>query len=175
MYKKFIDTSPELFFVAYDDNFDIVGFCMGYYMENSFLYQEFIHENRGFIIFTSLLSLIRGNKYVWGKIFKFISEKINKSNWEIVTNKYDKLNNNEIGDLLSICVLPKYQGQGYSQQLMTSFLAAISKSGRKLCMLSVKCDNLVARRFYERNGFEVFRTRDSEGITYAKQLNLNGN
>jgi len=78
--------------------------------------------------------------------------------------------NNYRGDLLSVCVLPESRGKGYAQGMMEAYLAVMKANGRKLCLLSVKTCNLRARRYYERNGFEIYRTRGEDGLTYMKLL-----
>ena len=80
------------------------------------------------------------------------------------------MKNEERGDLLSVCVLPDCRGKGYAQGMMENYLDAMKKAGRKLCLLSVKKDNERAKQYYERNGFELYRTRGNEGLTYIKLL-----
>lgn len=96
--------------------------------------------------------------------------KPSQSDWTIVNDKYEHILNNQRGDLLSVCVIPEVRGKGYAQSMMEAYLAAMKKHGRKLCLLSVRTDNLRARRYYERNGFEIYRTRGEDGLTYMKLL-----
>lgn len=169
-YRKFLDKTPELFFVACDENSQIVGLCMGYYMDDDTHIAEFMQENRLGLIWKSTLKLLSGSQQVWKKISGTITCKFHKTEWIIINHKYEHIPNNEIGDLLSVCVLPEYRGQGYAQQLMDAFLSAMNRKGRKLCLLSVRTDNTPARKFYERNGFEVYRTLGSDVLTYIKPL-----
>lgn len=53
---------------------------------------------------------------------------------------------------------------------MESYLKALKINGRKICLLSVKQNNERAIRYYERNGFELYRTRGKEGYTFVKLL-----
>jgi len=173
-YEEYLDDVPELFHVACDEDGRIVGFCMGYYMDNDAQMQRFLHKNRLLIIWKTILLLISANRQAWHKVLSQIKHKPNISDWKIINTKYEHIKNNKRGDLLSVCVLPEYRGKCYAQQLMESFLAAMANSGKEICLLSVDTNNLPARKYYERNGFEVYRTRGCDGLTYVKPLNSNG-
>ena len=54
--------------------------------------------------------------------------------------------------------------------MMELYLKSMKEHGRKLCLLSVKQDNSRAIHYYERNGFELYRTRGNEGYTFIKVL-----
>lgn len=165
-----MNDNPELFVVADDENSGIVGFCMGYYMDKDDQMQNFLHKNRLRILWKTFLLLLIGNKQAWNKILSRLKHKPDISDWTIVNDKYENMKNEERGDLLSVCVLPDCRGKGYAQGMMENYLDAMKKAGRKLCLLSVKKDNERAKRYYERNGFELYRTRGNEGLTYIKLL-----
>lgn len=169
-YKEFIIDNPELFWVAEDENDGIVGFCMGYYMDKDSQIKNFMHKNRVAIAWKTLFLLLACNKYVWRKMIARIKHKPTINDWTIVNNKYESLDNTQRGDLLSVCVLPKYRSTGYAQKLMEAYLKSMKNNGRKICLLSVKQDNKRAIKYYERNGFELYRTRGNEGYTYIKLL-----
>ena len=169
-YKEFLDDNPELFVVVEDLNKSIVGFCMGYYMEKDDQMNNFIKHNRARVFYKTLKLLLSGNKPTWKKLRDRFRRKTADDMWIVVNNKYDCIKNNERGDLLSVCVLPECQGRGYAQELMNSYLSEMKKMGRKLCLLSVKKDNIRARKYYERNGFEIYRKRGNIGLTYMKLL-----
>lgn len=169
-YMEYMNDNPELFVVADDENSGIVGFCMGYYMDKDDQMQNFLHKNRLRILWKTFLLLLIGNKQAWNKILSRLKHKPDISDWTIVNDKYENMKNEERGDLLSVCVLPDCRGKGYAQGMMENYLDAMKKAGRKLCLLSVKKDNERAKRYYERNGFELYRTRGNEGLTYIKLL-----
>ena len=171
-YQEYLNDAPELFHVACDKDGRIIGFCMGYYMDNDAQMQRFLHKNKLSLIWKTILLLLSVNRPAWHKVISKLRR--TSAEWEIVNTKYECITNNKRGDLLSVCVLPEYRGRGYAQQLMESFLAAMKHSGREICLLSVDTDNMAARRYYERNGFEVYRTRGCDGLTYIKPLNVNG-
>lgn len=169
-YKEYMNDNPELFVVAEDEGSKIVGFCMGYYMDKDEQMQNFLRKNRLRVLWKTFLLLLIGNKQAWNKILSRLKHKPDISDWTIVNDKYESIKNEERGDLLSVCVLPECRGKGYAQGMMEHYLDAMKKAKRKLCLLSVKTDNKRARSYYERNGFELYRTRGEEGITYMKLL-----
>lgn len=165
-----MNDNPELFVVAVDEERGIVGFCMGYYLDKDDQMQNFLRNNRLKVMWKTLLLMLTCNKQTWSKMLARIKHKPSLSDWTIVNDKYETILNNQRGDLLSVCVLPDCRGKGYAQGMMERYLAAMKENGRKLCLLSVKTENQHARRFYERNGFELYRTRGSEALTYMKLL-----
>jgi len=169
-YKEFMEDNPELFVVADDEEKGIVGFCMGYYMDKDDQIQKFMRKNRIAIVWKTILLLVTGNTYVWKKIFSRLKHTPSVCDWTIVNEKYEHFGNDQRGDLLSVCVLPECRGKKYAQGLMELYLKQMKDSGRKICLLSVKQDNLRAIAFYERNGFELYRTRGTEGYTFIKVL-----
>lgn len=169
-YKEYLLDNPELFVVAEDENQRIVGFCMGYYMDKDDQMQNFMRKNRYRVAWKTVLLLLSGNKPTWKKILARLKHKPDVSDWTIVNDKYEHILNNQRGDLLSVCVLPECRGNGYAQGMMDLYLDSMKSHGRKLCLLSVLADNLRARRYYERNGFELYRKRGEVGLTYMKLL-----
>lgn len=169
-YQEYMDDNPELFLVAEDPQKGVVGFCMGYYMDKEEQMQNFMRHNKLMVIWKTGLLLLFGNKQTWNKVFGRLKHKPSIDDWIIVNDKYEAIQNNERGDLLSVCVLPDYRGKGYAQEMMEQYLTVMKDRGKKLCLLSVKTDNIRARRYYERNGFELYRTRGDEGLTYLKRL-----
>ena len=169
-YREYLNDNPELFWVADDEDKGIVGFCMGYYMDKDDQMQNFMKHNRFKVLWKTLLLMLSGNKQTWNKMLARFKHKPSQSDWTIVNDKNEHILNNQRGDLLSVCVIPEGRGKGYAQSMMEAYLDAMKTHGRKLCLLSVKIGNLRARRYYERNGFEIYRTRGEDGLTYMKLL-----
>lgn len=169
-YKTYLEDAPEIFFVATDMNNDVIGFCMGYYMDNSTQMKRFIKNNRLKIILKSMKLILKGNTIFWQKIKERIKHKPSIKDWSIVNHTYENIGNDKIGDLLSVCLIPKFRGLGYAQQLMDRFLDSLSINGKKLCLLSVATDNKQAIKYYEKNNFELYRIRGNDGLTYMKLL-----
>lgn len=70
---------------------------------------------------------------------------------------------------LHIDILPEYQSKGIGSKLITAFCDDLKERGIKGVMLIVGNDNTGARRFYERNGFELLQDIES-GAAYGKTL-----
>ncbi|MCM1021751.1 MAG: GNAT family N-acetyltransferase [Muribaculum sp.] len=172
-YAEYLNDAPELFHVALDGD-KIVGFCMGYYMDNDTQMQRFLQKNKIKIAWKTILLLLTFNRQTWNKAFGRLRHKPSNEDWKIINTKHEHIKKNKRGDLLSVCVLPEYRGKDYAQQLMESFLSAMKNSGKEICLLSVDANNKAARKYYERNGFELYRTRGCDGLTYIKPLNSNG-
>ena len=169
-YREYLNDNPELFWVADDEDKGIVGFCMGYYMDKDDQMRNFMKHNRFKVLWKTLLLMLSGNKQTWAKMLARFKHKPSQSDWTIVNARNEHILNDQRGDLLSVCVIPEGRGKGYAQSMMEAYLAAMKVYGRKLCLLSVRTDNLRARRYYERNGFEIYRTIGEDGLTYMKLL-----
>ena len=169
-YNVFMNDNPELFIVAEDEEKGIVGFCMGYYIDKDDQVSRFMKQNRFRICLKTLILLILGNKQTWLKLISRIKHKPTISDWSIINTKYEDYGNDLRGDLLSVCVLPDYRGKKYAQGMMDAYLKSLKAHGRKICLLSVKQNNERAIKYYQRNGFELYRTRGTEGYTFIKLL-----
>ena len=167
-FKEYLDDFPELFWAAEVDG-NIVGYCLGYYMEKDNQMNNFIRKNRGLLLLKTVLLMILGYTPTWKKILSRFCYS-SKEQWEIVNTDYEHILNNERGDLLSICILPEYRGTGISGKLISAFLDAMKSKGKKLCLLSVLSNNIRAIIYYEKNGFILYRTRGEIGRTYMKLL-----
>lgn len=143
---------------------------MGYYMDNDTQQQRFLSDYKLKLIFSTLELLFRGNRTVWKKVFSRLKHKPQEEDWEILNYNYETIEKEKRGDLLSVCVLPEYRGTGLAQDLISAFLDAMRSQGKALCLLSVESGNARARTFYLRNGFELYRRRGSDGLTYIKPL-----
>ena len=76
----------------------------------------------------------------------------------------------ECGDLLSICVLPKWQGSGIANELISDYQNSLRNIGRSVCYLTVATENARGIHFYEKNDFVPYRALGDVAITYAKRI-----
>lgn len=164
-YFEYISKIPELFLVCENDDHSIIGFCMGYYMEENHYMRSFISNNRARVVMKLICRLAVLDKRAWKKVLKR-----RKVNWVITNPKFDDIPRNQRGDLLSICVLKEYRGNDYANQMISEFQRVLKQHNRKICMLSVSTSNLRGIRFYEKKGFEKYREGDRGIRTYAKLL-----
>ena len=66
---------------------------------------------------------------------------------------------------LHVNLLAGYRRQGHGRELMRTFLASVAAAGAPSCYLSVRRENLGARRFYERLGWRPIEVSDpGDGI-----------
>lgn len=59
------------------------------------------------------------------------------------------------GEIISIYLLPEYQGRGYGKYILDRALSELKEAGYEKAFLWVLEDNLPARKFYEKNGFKL--------------------
>lgn len=163
-YLEYMRENPELFLVGIDKD-RVIGFCMGYLMENGSFMRKFVKHNIIRVVFKCAELLITGNKQIKQKF----SNSRKKENWTIINEDIQSYSDDEMGDLLSICVLPEYRGDGTAQQLIEHYVDVLRLKGRSVCLLTVDPVNKRAVRFYERNLFKTYR-RNSTSVTYAKIL-----
>ena len=74
------------------------------------------------------------------------------------------------GSLLSICVRRECEGTGVAARLLVAFQDAAAAQGFASLRLSVLGDNLRARRFYERHGWELRPIEGSTSVRYLRDL-----
>lgn len=165
-YYEYLSKMPELFLVCVDSSGKVVGFCMGYYMERNESTKNFLKHNCFAVGIATVVGMIIGDRRVWKKLLS--SPK--PSSFEILDHSFDDVPLKRRGDLLSICVLPEYRGKGYAQSMMLAYLDILKEHNRSLCMLSVSRKNARGIRFYEKNGFVLYRITNGITLTYIKEL-----
>lgn len=162
-YKEYLDDVPELFLVA-EDKGTIVGFCMGYYCERNNYMHNYLKNNFLQIMSRAFFLILTGNNQAWRKIKGIF---IKKDAFEVINNEI-KVDVENTGDLLSICVIPECRGNGTAQSLMDKYLEQLRKSGKRLCLLTVDVENDRGIHFYEKNGFLGYKEAAMQARTYAK-------
>jgi ribosomal protein S18 acetylase RimI-like enzyme len=164
-YYEYISEIPELFLLSVDEKNSLYGFCMGYYMEKDHYMKSFLKHNMLAVGLMMCFRLVTGDRRAWKKL-----KKNSMPEWKVLNHEYDDIPNNERGDLLSICVLSDYRGCGIANDLIAAYQEVLKNRNRKLCMLSVAVDNARGIRFYEKNGFKLYREAANVTRTYFKQL-----
>lgn len=74
------------------------------------------------------------------------------------TNWLSFFENEEVGEIHEIFVHPNWQGKGIGTALLLKALEYTKKRGRKVVELWVGIDNIKARKFYEKFGFQKRET-----------------
>ena len=163
-YSEYLTAAPELFKVCKSDG-KTIGFCMGYYLENSNIQRNFIKKNYIRIAFKALMRLMCMDKAI---IERILPHKGSDPLISVNTAVGRYLTNEQV-DLLSTCVLPEYRGSGSADELIHCFEHQASEKGRKAIILSVKSDNIRAIKFYEKHGYQV-KSKNSEKLVLIKAL-----
>ena len=57
-------------------------------------------------------------------------------------------------ELLTIGIMPEFQGRGLGKSLLSAALSEVKKRGAKKCFLEVRVSNLPALSLYEKTGFK---------------------
>jgi [ribosomal protein S18]-alanine N-acetyltransferase len=80
-----------------------------------------------------------------------------KENPEIIAYGGFEIHSKDIEycDITCVAVNPKYQGKKVGEFLLLNLIAESIKKGCKYMMLSVKVDNFIAKRLYEKIGFKT--------------------
>ena len=157
-YLEFIKEN-DLFIVAVDDN-RIIGFCMGYIIDETKARSNFLHNNFGALFIKVFGQCIRLNRRTIKKVFGLVSNKFVKKK---SINKIEKHG----GDLLSICVLKEYRGQGISTELVEQFERKLIEKGQKEYWLGVYKTNVNAIKFYDKMGLKI-ETEDEDEYKFHK-------
>lgn len=166
-YKEFFHISPELFLVVEDDNEGIVGFCMGYYyVDKGVAIENFKKNNKLRIYVKTAKLLLSFDKVTWKKIKMIISNNKKSTEYVRINERTDEVT----GDLLSICVMERYRGNGAATKLMLQFEEKLLANKRTYCQLSVKNDNKRGVHFYEKNGYVRYIAKKKDETVYIKHI-----
>ena len=168
LYEEYFKDFPGLFVVLEDDNGKIVGFCSGSLLEITGHQGRFIRNNRVKVLSRVAWLLLKGDSLAWTRL----RQRYKKPVYKIIDHSFKGLPKTEIGDLVSICVLPEYRGKQFSGELMKRFVQNMWDLGRKVCLVSMHSDNKRAMSFYSKFGFILYRYIGDSVITYWKDLRM---
>ena len=153
IYLEYLKDFPELFIVAEHDG-DIVGFCMGYYLDKKNQLSQFLKHNVKRLLLKVPALLLMGDKSTWKKVYQIITR--SQERVEVINPIPENITPSEICDILSICVLPEFRGRNLASRLVEEFIKTAREKLCKVCLLTVENDNLRAVNFYKRMGFVVY-------------------
>ncbi len=134
------------FVLAFDDD-KLIGLCMGYY-KGSQARNQFISRNKVSLGLRVLGLCLSFNKLAISKCWNYLFPAKEKSGVEKPKIEAES-------DLLSICVLDSYRGQGVSKRLVEEFEKRLNKAGKKDVTLAVYTDNDRAIAFYKKIGYSI--------------------
>ncbi len=165
-YQEYMLENPELFFVSEVEKLGISGFCMGYFCEKKDFRKKYLKHNFLRICIRMLILLLSGNKLAWKALFR----NTRKTQTKILNTEVEKIPLEKRGDLLSICVLPEFRGDGTAKRLIDRFQDRLKQSGRCICQLTVHLSNVQGIKFYEKNGYFPYKEKDNQERTFVKKL-----
>jgi len=130
-----IANSRNTFLIVAKENDNIIGFISGCFDLKKF-YKSFIKKN-------------------FFKIFFILVKKIFIIKKAFETAKYSKKEKSNLpkAELLSIAVLPRFQGQGVSQKLLEEFILKMKEKNVKKFKVLVGQELKRANKFYQKKGF----------------------
>ena len=166
LYKEYFDDFPQLFVVLENDLGEIVGFCSGSLLDITGHQKRFIQNNKSKVLTRVAWLLLKGDKKTWEKLMQHYKKPV----YTIIDHSIDDIPKKEIGDLVSICVLPEYRGMDYAGQMMQKFIENMTLLGRKICLVSMHSDNERGKAFYAKNGFKLYRYIGDNVTTYMMEL-----
>ncbi len=157
-YQQFLDEGSP-FVLAFDGD-NLVAFCMGYY-EGSNARNSFLQENKLRLAVRMLALCLSLNKLVLRKCWNFVFGSKDKGKQTENKIKAD-------ADLLSICVLDSYRGQGISVELIKHFESRVIAADKNDLTLAVYQDNERAIAFYKKMGYAIAGEDGDEYKMYKK-------
>lgn len=156
MYKEYL-LEDNLFFVA-EEKGRIIGFCMGFYYGSKAM-QNFYRKYKSLFTRKCFSLLLQGYPLAWKKLNTATLEKYRNLKSKLLhkdcTLRYILVSediNIPSASLLSIAVLPEYQGKGVSQMLINEFGQLLRTNGVHAYTLSTWNNNDRAIAFYNRIG-----------------------
>ena len=154
-YQEYLEEGGP-FVLAFDES-SLIGFCMGYYSGSS-ARDSFIRRNKVTLATRISLLCLSLNKNAWQRVWNFVVQTMRRGSpvGEVMAD----------ADLLSICVLPEYRGEGISSYMLGQFEKELSDDGKIDLTLSVYKDNNRAISFYKREGFSIVSEKGDEYRMY---------
>lgn len=148
-YKSCLKSNESIAICAVDENENIIGFSVGCLHSKDF-HKRLIKQNLVAFMFQGLIILFSKPK----AIIRLVN------NLEKNTDKND---NGNYAELLSIGVLPDYNGQGIGKELIKKFEEEAKNKGCSEMALTTDFDkNSKVLEFYKSTGYEIYY----EFITY---------
>lgn len=155
-YKEYFNDCPELFLVAENDSGNVVGFCMGYKLENEGKSDKrLIKRHLLLILFSFILLLLIGDKECWRKLKSFY-KKGEKSDNKIIDSDIYNIPATDKVELFTIGIFEDYRGMAYGKDLILDYFEACRQVGRSVCLISYINENVRAERFYYKYGCKSY-------------------
>ena len=152
-YREYFNETPELFLVSENEIGEVIGFCMGYKLENNRFSINLLKHHFLSLSVSFLYMLLKGDKECWRKVLSVFRRHGNCEEKIVIHNpEVHECKDSDKVELFTIGVLPEYQGKGLAQNLIEEYFKVCTTLKRKYCLISYIVENLRAERFYYRNG-----------------------
>lgn len=156
-YKEYYDDCPELFLVAENDSGEVVGFCMGYKLEQEGISDKKLIKDHFFrVLFGYVYLLLKGDKECWRKLLSVFKKQQNDNGVFIIDPDIHSVPKKEKAELFTIGLFDEYRGQTYGKDLILAYFNACKNVGRKICLISYINANNRAERFYYKHGCKPY-------------------
>lgn len=130
---------------------------------------NFFRKNLGFIISSLIKQLLLGNKVIRAGIFSRIKTGMKVIQSLLIPKKNDSEKNQKNPRLLSIGVLPQFQGKGISTKMMASLHEQLQEEQIQSVGLSVIKGNDRAIHFYKKMGWHIEKT-EKQTVYFVKNF-----
>jgi GNAT superfamily N-acetyltransferase len=150
LYRFFIKHSEGICRVALDTDDKVIGLAVG---GDQNIREEFLHSalfRYPHIIFWKFLNKRLVRRVLLQELARKLKRKRAAPNSGETTAPSSRIHS---GNLLSICVLPDYEGAGVGGKLIESFQLACKAEGYRRLSLSVDKENSRAIAFYKKHGW----------------------
>ncbi|HBI03209.1 MAG TPA: hypothetical protein DDY49_04155 [Paenibacillaceae bacterium] len=170
-YKEFLEDKDTIAIGAYVQE-KLVGFILCSKNKNHVM-DKFYQKNFWFIIRNVIIQTLKMNKIIISGLISRFKLGIGVIKSLLFPNNIQPdANNTEISTahntrLLSIAVLPQYQGTGASKGMMSFFHNYLMEDNVNAVGLSVKKENTRAIKFYEKMGWQVEK-KERNAIYFVK-------
>lgn len=157
-YKEYFNDCPELFLVAENDSGKVVGFCMGYKLEDEGKSDKrLIKHHLLSILIGFIYLLMKGDKECWRKLKSFYKKgKIPDNKISIIDSIIYNIPATEKAELFTIGLFEDFRGLAYGKELILDYFEACKLVGRKVCLISYINENTRAERFYYKHGCKPY-------------------
>lgn len=171
-YKEYFNDCPELFLVVENDSGEVVGFCMGYKLEDEGKSDKRLIKHHLLLILIGFIYLLlKGDKECWRKL-KSIYKKGEKTDNRISIIDPDIYNipATDKAELFTIGLFEDYRGMTYGKDLILDYFEACRQVGRKVCLISYINENVRAERFYYKHGCKPYLENGNTNKICYKEL-----
>ena len=165
MYGFFQNYHAGFVIIAQEKSGQVIGFVAGGDSQTRQLFLSRAKRRHILLLFQKFITSNIVRKKLLAELFRQLKIRNNRK-------KEHRKVIRKSGNLLSIGVLPEYQGSEIANKLMEQFIDASQKNGAEILKLSVRLENDRAINFYKKHGwYEIHRNNTS--IRFERPADIN--